>query len=94
LTTSDEQVDAAILAALREADGGGGSDVHPWAVIRRRLPGTEARQSERLVALWHAGRVWLCKVGGSNYVALGDTSDRVLAARAKAEGRVRAPLVL
>lgn len=84
---TDEQIDAAILAALADA---GGEDLHPWAVIRRRLPGSPDRQSERLIALWFEGRVWLCKVRGRNYVALGDADDERLAAA----NRARVPLVL
>jgi len=87
---TDEQIDAAILAALAET----ADDLQPWAAVRRRLPGPLDRKGERLIALWATGRVWLCKVGGGNFVILGDADDERNAAAAKAEGRVRAPVVL
>lgn len=83
---TDEQIDAAILAALAKA---GRDDVHPWAAIRPRVPGSDDRKGDRLVALWLAGRVWLCKVRGRNYVALGDADDERIVATAGAAGRVR-----
>jgi hypothetical protein len=43
-----------------------------------------------LIALWLTGRVWLCKVRGRNYVALGDADDERLAAA----NRARVPHVL
>ncbi|MCV7057752.1 hypothetical protein [Mycolicibacterium gilvum] len=88
---TDEQVDAAILAALADA---GRDDVHPWAAIRRRVPGSHDRKGDRLVALWLTGRVWLCKVRGRNYVALGDADDERIVAAAGAAGRVRSFPVL
>jgi hypothetical protein len=87
---TDEQIDAAILAALAET----ADDLQPWAAVRRRLPGPRDRKGERLIALWATGRVWLCKVRGGNFVILGDADDERNAAAAKAEGRVRAPVVL
>jgi|GEM_PF-6804776 len=86
-TTTDEQIDAAILAALAEA---GSDELRPWADVRRRLPGSRDRKGERLIALWHTGRVWLVKIAGRNYVSLGDADDVRLAAT----NRNRVPLVL
>lgn len=85
--TTDDQIDAAILTALA---GAGTDDLHSWAEVRRRLPGSENRKGERLVALWHTGRVWLVKIGGLNYVGLGDADDVRLAAA----NPNRIPLVL
>ena len=72
----------------------GRDDLHPWAAIRRRLPGSLDRKAERLTELWLTGRVWLCKRKGRNYVGLGDADDERMAAAAKAEGRVRELRVL
>ena len=87
---TDDQIDAALLAALAET----ADDLQPWAAVRRRLPGSLDRKAERLVALWLTGRVWLCRIKGRDYVGLGDGDDERIAAAATAEGRVRAPLVL
>ncbi|BDB41979.1 hypothetical protein Mkiyose1088_13870 [Mycobacterium kiyosense] len=87
---TDDQIDAAILAALTEAQASSGEELHSWAAIRQRLPGSLDRANERLIALWHAGRVWTCKVRGRNYVALGDADDVRLAEA----HRARAPLAL
>lgn len=84
--TTDDQIDAALLAALAER----GEDLQPWAAILPRLPGSHDRKGERLIALWLTGRVWMCKVSGRNYVALGDADDERLAAA----NRARAPQVL
>jgi hypothetical protein len=84
---TDDQIDAAILAALADA---GGEGLHPWAAIRRRLPGSHDRKGERLIALWLTGRVWLVKIAGRNYVNLGDADDMRLAAA----NRARVPRVL
>ncbi|MDP7720756.1 hypothetical protein [Mycobacterium sp. TY814] len=88
---TDDQLDAAILAALTEAQtSSGGEELHPWAAIRQRLPGSLDRANERLIALHFAGRVWTCKIRGRNYVALGDADDMRLAEA----NRARAPLAL
>jgi hypothetical protein len=71
---TDDQVDAAILAALTE--GGGGDDLHSWAEIRRRVPGSLDHRNERLIALWFAGRVYTIKIAGRNYVSLDDGHPR------------------
>ncbi|WP_137146935.1 hypothetical protein [Mycolicibacterium sp. CR10] len=84
---TDAEIDAAILAALAEA---GRDDGHPWADIRREVPGPRHRTGERLIALWHTGAVWIVKVGGRNVVGLGDADDRRLAAN----NRARVPLAL
>ncbi|WP_155763665.1 hypothetical protein [Mycobacterium asiaticum] len=84
---TDDRIDAAILTALTDA---GCDDLHLWAAIRRRVPGSHDRKGERLIALWHAGRVYLIKIAGRNYVGLGDADDMRLAAA----NRARAPLVL
>ena len=87
---SDDQLDAAILAALTEAQASSGEELHPWAAIRQRLPGSLDHANERLIALWHAGRVWTFKHRGRNFVALGDADDVRLAEA----NRARAPLAL
>ncbi|OBG89902.1 MULTISPECIES: hypothetical protein [unclassified Mycobacterium] len=84
---TDDQIDAALLEALSDA---GGEGLHPWAVIRRRLPGSHDRKGERLIALWDKGRVYVIKVRGRNYVGLGDADDMRLAAAKRA----RVPRVL
>lgn len=84
---TDNPVDAAILAALTDA---GGDELHPWAVIRQKVPGSLDRKAERLIALYHAGRVYLIKIAGRNYVGLGDADDM----RLSAVNRARVPLVL
>lgn len=88
---TDDRIGAAILATLADA---GRDDLHPWAAIRRRLPGTLDEQAERLTALWLTGCAYVVKVGGRNYVGLGDADDVRLAAANRARGRVRPPLVL
>ena len=88
---TDDRIDAAILAALADA---GRDDLHPWAAIRRRLPGTFDQQTERLTALWLTGGAYVVKVGGRNYVGLGDADDVRLATANRARGHVRPPLVL
>lgn len=85
--TTDDQIDAALLAALVDA---GREELHPWAVIRRRLPGSDDRKSERLIALWLEGRTYVIKVKGRNYVGLGDADDMRLAAA----NHARVPWVL
>lgn len=88
---SDDQIDDAILAALTEAQASsGGEELHPWAAIRQRVPSSLDHRNERLLALWHAGRVWTFKHRGRNYVALGDADDVRLAEA----NRARVPLVL
>ncbi|RUP03024.1 MAG: hypothetical protein EKK34_22055 [Mycobacterium sp.] len=84
--TTDQQIDTAILAAITEA---GGDDLHAWAAIRQQVPGNHNRKTERLIALWHSGRVWLIKVAGRNYVSLGDAYDEQAAAN-----RARTPRCL
>jgi hypothetical protein len=91
IESTDTEIDAAILDALADA---GGEDLHPWAAIRRRVPGSLDRKAERLVALWFEGRVYVIKIRGRNYVGLGDANDLRLAAADRARGRSRTPLVL
>lgn len=81
---TDDQIDRSILDALAESD----AELVPWAALRLRLPGGIGRKADALTRLWLAGRVYLIKVRGCNYVGLGDEHDLQMAAKAKAEGRV------
>ena len=64
-TVTDEQIDTAILDALATTNDAG----ERWDRIRPQVPGTRWRQTKRLVALLHAGRLdsWIC--GGVTFVA-------------------------
>ena len=84
---TDNHIDTAILSALTEA---GGDDLHPWAAIRLRVPGSLDGKTKRLLALWHTGRVYVIKVAGRNLVGLGDADDERLATA----NRNRTPLAL
>lgn len=81
---TDDEIDRMIIDALAETD----AELVPWAALRRRVPGGIGRKAEALTRLWLAGRVYLIKVRGRNYVGLGDEHDAQMAAKAKAEGRV------
>lgn len=82
---TNDEIDQAILAALADTD----TELVHWAALRQDVPGSVSRKAEALTRLWLAGRVYLMKVRGHNLVALGDALDRQMAAKAKAEGRVR-----
>lgn len=70
--TTDEQIDAAILAAITNTP----AELHTWAAVQKQVPGSRDRKSGRLIALWHQGRVWLVRIAGKNYLTLGDPDDR------------------
>ena len=62
-----QQLDAAILAALRESPSGS----MPWATLRAQLPKARFwKPIEALVRLYEAGQVHVVKLDGRNYVGL------------------------
>lgn len=65
---SDDEIDAAIMKACERA-WGKDRQVVAWASIRNRVPGGVAQICERLLALHYAGRIYLYKFGGRNYLA-------------------------
>lgn len=81
---TDDEIDTAIL---REIDASRDEFV-PWAAIRDRVRGDFWRKAEALARLFCAGRVYVIKARGCNYVARGDEYDVEIAQRRKAEGRV------
>lgn len=83
---TDDQIDRMILDALANT----GEELMAWAALRRRMPGGFWRAGESLTRLWLAGRVYLIKVKGRNYVGLGTEQEAQIAAKVKAEGRVPA----
>jgi hypothetical protein len=65
IEATDQQLEAAILAALSDAVG----EVVAWADLREKLPtATLWRKGEALVRLHQAGRLSVFKVAGRNYV--------------------------
>ncbi|AQA05028.1 hypothetical protein BVC93_24425 [Mycobacterium sp. MS1601] len=65
-----DQLDAAILDALRQVDG----EAAPWAALRAMLPEKRtSRTADALVRLVDSGQVHVVKVDGRNYVALSIT---------------------
>lgn len=87
---TDEQIEAAILNALAPI----GDKLVLWTPIRDRLPGDFWAKTEALQRLFEDGKVYLIKMWGRPYVCLGDDADAEIAARAKAEGRVRQARVI
>ncbi len=87
--TADE-IDSAILAALAPT----GEELVCWNTIRDRLPGGFWAKTEALLRLYWDGLVYTIKVRGTPYVSLADECDRQIAAKARAEGRVREVRVL
>ncbi|MCB0907518.1 MAG: hypothetical protein KDB63_10425 [Nocardioidaceae bacterium] len=81
MTAAD--IDAAIL---RELEPTGEQLV---CFSRVRVPGGFWEKQAALLRLYWDGLVYAIKVGGVPYVSLADECDRELAARARAEGRVR-----
>ncbi|MGO9157325.1 hypothetical protein [Mycobacterium sp.] len=86
---TDEQLEEAILAALAPS----GEELMPWTVIRHQVPGEFWAKERAMLRLHEAGKVYHLKLGGRPYVGLGDELDRQIAARYKAQGRVRGVLV-
>ena len=84
-TPTDSEIEAAILAALEPT----GDELVSWAVIQRRVPGCFWCKATALLRLHEEGKVYHTKIAGRPYVGLGDDADRLLAAAAKARGRVR-----
>ncbi len=80
-----EQIEAAILAALAPT----GEDLVSWAKIAPRIPGGFWPKAQAALRLHEDGEIYLIRIGGRAYVGLGDDADRLLAAAAKARGRVR-----
>ena len=65
IKATDEQLDAAIMAALSEAGG----EVVAWADLRQKLPTASYwRKVAALVRLHQSGRLSAFKVAGRNYV--------------------------
>ena len=82
---TDDEIETAILAALEPTGG----EMVSWSAIQCRLPGSFWRKAQALLRLHEDGRVWHFKVQGRPYLCLGDELDREIAARYKAQGRVR-----
>lgn len=81
---TNDEIERAILDALSAID----EELVPWAVLRVGVPGSIGRKAEALTQLWLTGQVYLIKIGGQNYLSVGDEHDARMAATAKAEGRV------
>jgi hypothetical protein len=79
------EIAAAILAALAPT----GEDLVAWTTIRPRVPGCFWCKEEVMLRLHEEGLIYHVKLAGRPYVCLGDDADRLLAAAAKARGRVR-----
>ncbi|MGO9207225.1 MAG: hypothetical protein ACLQBX_13785 [Candidatus Limnocylindrales bacterium] len=80
------EIDAAILAALAAT----GDELVCWTTIRdHRVPGEFWRKTEALLRLHWNGLVTHMQIRGRPYISLGDAVDLEIAARARAEGRVR-----
>jgi hypothetical protein len=84
-TPTDDEIDAAILAALAPT----GEELRPWARIASRVPGCFWCKARALLRLHEEGKVYHTKIAGRPYVGLGDDTDAQLARRARAQGRVR-----
>jgi hypothetical protein len=82
---TDEQIEAAILAALEPT----GDELMSWAVIQRQVPGCFWCKATALLRLHEEGKVYHVKIAGRPYVGLGDDADAELARRARAQGRLR-----
>jgi hypothetical protein len=82
---TDEQVDAAILAALAPT----GDELVRWKAIEPRVPGGFWQKAQACQRLYDFGRIYVIKIGGTPYMGLADECDRQIAARYRAEGRTR-----
>lgn len=66
-SATDDELDAAILAAIRESPG----ESAAWSVLREKLPAASlSRKASALVRLHTAGQVHAVKIGGRTYVSL------------------------
>ncbi|MFA4052533.1 hypothetical protein [Mycobacteroides chelonae] len=80
--TTDSDIRVALLAALTP-------ELQPWAVIRRRIPGSDEAQAAALTHLFESYAVTVTKITGTPYVRLASDLDR----RAAAAQRDRAAQV-
>ncbi|QLL05586.1 hypothetical protein [Mycobacterium vicinigordonae] len=87
---TDDDIEHAILNALAATN----EELVSWAALRRHLPGSYWAKAGALDRLWIDGKVYVVRVRGRNYVGLGDELDAQMAAKAKAEGRVRELTIL
>jgi hypothetical protein len=84
-TPTASEIETAILAALEPT----GDELVSWAAIQRQVPGGFWCKATALLRLHEEGKLYHIKIAGRAYVGLGDDADRLLAAAAKARGRVR-----
>ncbi len=63
---NNDEIDAAILAALEAANG----ELVPWRTIRATLPGDWWQQGEALTRLFESRAVYVVKIAGKNYCRL------------------------
>lgn len=77
--TTPEQIEAAILAAVEQTSKRTGEELVRWTPIRDRLPGAFWQKSEAHERLRRWGDLYVIKIHGSPYVALGDDDDREIA---------------
>jgi hypothetical protein len=75
-TTTNDELDAAILAALEATNG----DLVAWRTIRTKLPGDWWQQGEALTRLHETYQVSVVKIRGSCFVRLTDDFERQAAA--------------
>jgi hypothetical protein len=92
LKVTDDEIDAAILAAL--ADVGGAERPVRWSAIARRVPGTPWEQEMALVRLWHSWRIYCLKIRGRLFLSLSDASDALIVANNLGRPRPRVLPVL
>jgi hypothetical protein len=64
--TINDEIDAAILAALEAANG----ELVPWRTIRAKLSGDWWAQGEALTRLFESRAVYVVKIAGRNYCRL------------------------
>lgn len=64
--TTEDQIDAAILAALIPTD----TELVAWRTIRPQLPGSWWQQTRALTRLFESGAVYAVMIDGRNYVCL------------------------
>jgi hypothetical protein len=86
---TDDELDAAILAAVVDLAAATGDELVSWAVVRWRVPGDDDRKLARFTTMLCDGRLYALKAHGRNYVGLGDEVEQELAAANRAAGRVR-----
>lgn len=83
--TTTAEIDAAILRELAPT----GDRLVCWTQIHPRVPGSFWEKQAALLRMHWAGLVYHMRIAGTPYVSLGDETDRQVAAKARAEGRVR-----